>query len=210
MYCPRRVSANPAPPATQPDGGHANNQLDLQLPPVKFDAVGLSDVIDFLRDVNGAKFSVNWKALEAAGVKPQTPITANIRNGKFSKALRIVLDAAGGAKDKLGYEIGDGAITISTTADLVRTKIYHLDRRFLEYALARDNGADLVRLIKDTVDPEHWDANGKACSIEPKKGELVVTQTTDHQQSIVYLLNQLVETHDFPVLATQPTTLPVR
>ena len=98
-------------------------QLDRQLPELKFDAVGFSDVIDFLRDVSGANLFVNWKSLEAAGIDRNTPVTASLRNIKFSKALQIILDSVGGGQTKLGYTVDEGVITISTLDDLSKNVV---------------------------------------------------------------------------------------
>src|SRR6266568_2628916 len=50
-------------------------QLDRVLPAVNFTNVTLKDAIDFLRDVSGSNIHVNWKAIEAAGITQDTPIT---------------------------------------------------------------------------------------------------------------------------------------
>ena len=52
-------------------------------------------MVDFLRDVSGANIFVNWKSLEGAGVDRNAPVTAKLRNVKFSKALSIILDSVG-------------------------------------------------------------------------------------------------------------------
>jgi type II secretory pathway component GspD/PulD (secretin)/tetratricopeptide (TPR) repeat protein len=98
-------------------------QLDRQLPALQFDAVGFSDVIDFLRDVSGANIFVNWKSLEAAGIDRNTPVSASLRNVKFSKALNVILDSVGGGQTKLGYTIDEGVITISTADDLSKNVV---------------------------------------------------------------------------------------
>ena len=99
--------------------------LSRRLPQMSFNATALSDAIDFLHDTTGANILVNWKALEAASIDKQTPITASLRDVKFSKVLDIVLEQAGAGK--LAYTIDDGVITISTTDDLNKatiTKVY--------------------------------------------------------------------------------------
>ena len=98
-------------------------QLEKPLPALTFDAVGFSDVVDFLRDVSGTNIFVNWKSLEAAGIDRNTPVSANLRNIKFSKALSIILDSVGGGQTKLGYTIDEGVITISTQDDLSRNVV---------------------------------------------------------------------------------------
>ena len=104
-------------------------QLDRPLPEVNFDGAGFTDVIDFLRDVSGANIFVNWRALENAGVDRNAPVTARLRNIKFSKALTIILDSVSGGSVPLGYTIDDGVITISTGEDLDRntiTRVYDI------------------------------------------------------------------------------------
>lgn len=101
-------------------------QLDRQLPELTFDAVGFSDVIDFLRDVSGANLFVNWKSLEAAGIDRNTPVSARLRNIKFSKAMSIILDSVGGGQTKLGYTVDEGVITISTLDDLSKNVAVHV------------------------------------------------------------------------------------
>lgn len=103
--------------------------LDRTLPEVHFDGAAFSDVIDFLRDVSGANVYVNWKSLEGAGIDKNAPVTTNLRNVKFSTALKVILDSVGGATTKLGYTIEDGVITISTGDDLSKvtlTRVYDI------------------------------------------------------------------------------------
>jgi beta-lactamase regulating signal transducer with metallopeptidase domain len=102
------------------------DRLDRRLPEINFDGVGLSDVVDFLRDVSGANIFVNWKALEAAGVDRTAPVSARLRDIKFAKALTVLLDSVQ-AREPLGYHVEDGVITISTQADLEKdtvTRVY--------------------------------------------------------------------------------------
>jgi general secretion pathway protein D len=104
-------------------------QLDRRLPDVKFDAVGFSDVVDFLRDLTNANIFVNWRALEAAGVDKNAPVTARLRDVPFSKVLRTILDDVSGGTAKLGYTIDEGVITISTEDDLSKntsTRVYDI------------------------------------------------------------------------------------
>jgi type II secretory pathway component GspD/PulD (secretin) len=104
-------------------------QLDRSLPELTFDGVGFSDVVDFLRDVSGANIFVNWKSLEGAGVDRNAPVTAKLRNVKFSKALNIILDSVGGGTAKLGYTIDEGVIEIATADELGKntlTRVYDI------------------------------------------------------------------------------------
>jgi type II secretory pathway component GspD/PulD (secretin) len=104
-------------------------QLERPLPEVNFDGAGFTDVVDFLRDVSGANIFVNWKALEAAGIDRNAPVSARLRNIKLSKALTIILDSVSGGTVPLGYTIDDGVITISTGEDIDRntvTRVYDI------------------------------------------------------------------------------------
>jgi type II secretory pathway component GspD/PulD (secretin)/tetratricopeptide (TPR) repeat protein len=100
-------------------------QLDRHLPEVRFNANALSDVIDFLRDVSGANIYVDWKALEAASIARDAPVTAKLRDIKFSKALELIFKSVEGDDDdhKLGYTVDEGVITISTRKELNKNTV---------------------------------------------------------------------------------------
>jgi general secretion pathway protein D len=94
---------------------------------VRFDNVGFVDVLDFLRDVTSANIFVNWRALETAGIDRNAPVTARLRDVKFSKALETILRDVGGGNVRLGYTVDEGVISISTEEDLssnVVTNVY--------------------------------------------------------------------------------------
>jgi beta-lactamase regulating signal transducer with metallopeptidase domain len=102
-----------APPELQ-------RKLDLILPQVTFDVVGFGDVLHFFGDVSGIKINVNWEALRAAGVDQSTPVTARLRNIKFSKALNVILDSVGGGQVKLGFVVRNDALLISSREDFAK------------------------------------------------------------------------------------------
>lgn len=183
-------------------------QLDRILPELTFDSVGLSDVLDFLRDVSGAKINVNWKALEAAGVMQSTPVTARFRNIKFSKALSIILDAASGGREKIGYEVQNGAILISTLDELgkaVEVRVYDI-RDLLAAPPASQPAppstraipsreqqvAQLIHQIEQAVAPASWQDQGgpSHARIGEADGQLIVTQTRKNQAAILAFLRQ--------------------
>ncbi len=87
----------------------------LQQPvPVEFKANKFENVIEYMRTVTGANFFVQWRSLEAAGIDRETPVTMQLQNVPAEKALRLVLDEAGGELVKLGFTIDDGVIVIAT------------------------------------------------------------------------------------------------
>lgn len=54
----------------------------------------------------------------------------------------------------------------------------------------------LIDLIEQTVAPDSW---GSACNIRELAGQLVVTQTPDHQALVERLVGQLIEKHDLQI-----------
>ncbi len=95
-------------------------QLDRKLPELHFNANSFADVIEFLRDVTGANIYVDWPALERASISRDAPVTARLRDIKFSKALELIFKSVEGEEDdrKLGYSVDEGVITISTRKEL--------------------------------------------------------------------------------------------
>lgn len=98
------------------------HQLNATLPEVKFDGVALSDAIDFLRDVSGANISVNWKALEGAGVSKDSTLNVKLRSISLHRALDLVLGETAGA-GKIGYTVDENVIEI-TTQELIDSRMY--------------------------------------------------------------------------------------
>jgi hypothetical protein len=113
-------AAAPAAPAPAKDaavseshmsGKHA---LDRPMPELKFNATPLSDVIDFLADTTNANFSVDWKALDAAHVAKDAPVTLRL-SGKvpLHKVLDLILKQAAGDA-VLTYHVDAGVIEITS------------------------------------------------------------------------------------------------
>lgn len=90
---------------------------------VNFEGIQLGLVIDYLRNITGLNFYVNWPALEAAGVSQDTPINLQLSNVPAEQALKLVLQQAGASAfgEQIGYSVIDGIVQISTLADLNRT-----------------------------------------------------------------------------------------
>ena len=112
----------------------ARYQLNSSLPEVKFDGVALGDALDFLRDVSGINLTVNWKALEAAGVTKDMPVTLRLRNISARKALEMVLAEAGGSST-LTYDVDEGVVEVTTKelADQrMYTKVYPIEDLIME------------------------------------------------------------------------------
>ena len=138
-------------PATAALGASANGtarrQLNTTLPEVKLEGVAFSDALDFLRDISGVNMTVNWKALETAGITKEAPVTLRLRAISLRKALQMILAEAGGG-DTLAYDIDEGVVEITTKEQAdsrMITKVYPIE--------------DLIMDIPDFTDAPEFDLN---------------------------------------------------
>ena len=188
------------------------------LPEITFEGVSFSDTIDFLRDVTSANVFVNWRALEAAGIDRNAPVTAKLKQVKFGRALQLMLDDVAGGKNKLAYEIDDNVITVSTAEDLGKntvTRVYDVRDLIRPAANApadktADKAADpaapapaaahqekrvkiLTDLIVTSVAPATWreTRGGSSGAIRELQGQLIITQTQENQIAIMNLIGGL-------------------
>lgn len=114
--------------------GVVSRQLNQRMPELKFQGVTLSDAIDFLRDVSGANITVNWKALEGAGVSRDASVNLHLRGVSMRKALDLLLNEAGGG-DQLTFDVDQGVIEITTHELADRrmvTRVYPVDDLIME------------------------------------------------------------------------------
>ncbi len=110
--------ADPITPTTQPSTMRpsvlAKRALDRPLPELRFNAAGLSDCIDFLSDATGANIDVDWRALDAAKVEKDTPITLRMNSAiSLRKALKMILQDAGGV-GTLTFYVDEGVIQVTS------------------------------------------------------------------------------------------------
>lgn len=168
--------------------------LERALPEVTFDGVGLSDVIDFLRDLTAANIFVNWRALEGAGIDRNAPVNLRLRQVKFSKALQLILDSVGGDEVRLEYTVEDGVVTIDTAGPPAHARAYDV-RDILSASAAAAPRLDpakrlatLTKLITGSVAPDSWQVN--YVRAKPDEGKLVITQTPANHDAVANLLKQ--------------------
>jgi hypothetical protein len=81
--------------AAVPSTYNVQAQLARKVPSINFMTVTLRDALDFMRDVTGQKMRVDWAALEAGGISPDTPITQNSKNVTMGEVLAAFLTSAG-------------------------------------------------------------------------------------------------------------------
>ena len=111
----------------------AKSALDRVLPDVKFTGVALKDCFEFLRDVSGANIHVNWRALEAAGVTPDTSINLRLRNISLRKVIGLLASEGGAAH--IAFYVDGGVIEVTTKdlADkLMITRVYNVEDLLME------------------------------------------------------------------------------
>jgi hypothetical protein len=177
-------------------------QLKRTIEEVNFEGAGLSDVIDFLRDVSGSNLVVEWGALQNAGLDRNTPVTLRVRGVSFGHALELVLSSAGGGSVPIEYAIDRNVIRISTAEDLDRvTEVRAYDVR--DIVPNEMPMAELATLIREAVAPDSWrDAGGSVGAIHSSKHKLIVTQNPMNHLEIKAILQMLREEPREPARAT--------
>ena len=109
-------------------------QLDRVLPDVKLTNVALRDCIEFLRDISAANIHVDWRALERAGITPETLINIRLRNVTLRKVLTTALGETGAA-GAVTFYVDQGVITVTTREIADRqmiTKTYYVEDLLFE------------------------------------------------------------------------------
>lgn len=102
-----------------------SGSVDRQFPEINFNGQGLADVLDFMRDVSGCKIFVNWRTLESAGIDKDAPVTAHVKNMRFSQVMDAILASAGDHSVPMVAFIDDGCVTITTREDSDHGKQFH-------------------------------------------------------------------------------------
>jgi len=186
----------------------ALRKLHQPAPEISFDAVPFAEVVQFLRDTTDLNIFVNWRALEAAGVDRNVPVSLRLKNIPFEQALRYILLDAGGGTVALDFAVVDGIVNISTADEVasdVKVRVYNIVRLLhnLPTTMPADPGAvvggpvenkadRVIAIIRETVAPDSWrDAGGAVGSIREINGRLVVAQTEANHALIAKLLEEI-------------------
>ncbi|CAA9382923.1 MAG: hypothetical protein AVDCRST_MAG64-778 [uncultured Phycisphaerae bacterium] len=111
-----------SPQSAEGARGATSRSLGRTLPEMNFDGIALTDCVDFLRDITAANIVVNWRALEGAGVTPDTVVNLKLRSVSLRKALSLLLSEAGGGEG-ITYTVDEGVIEITTT-ELANARTY--------------------------------------------------------------------------------------
>src|SRR5688572_7726548 len=70
------------------------SSLSTRVPNFSLEDTPLEDALDFLENMTGVGFYVDWQRLELAGVDRSTPVSIQLRGTSVRKTLSLVLDAA--------------------------------------------------------------------------------------------------------------------
>ena len=163
------TDTSPRPADAVSDAEQTYRQLQRRVPEVRFDAIGMAEVIDFLRDVTGMNIVVNWRALEAAGVEKDAPIDLRLKNATLVQVLRQMGKVVGGEAVQLGFAIDGGSIVFTTAEDAShQTRIRSYDISDLAGAATTQPGAEgtiaaletIKSAIMDNVSPDAWREQG--------------------------------------------------
>jgi len=114
----------PASPAVQA-------KLATQVKDVQFEKTPLADALAALQKQGDVNVFVNYKALEAAGIARDVPVTGvSVRNVTLGEALTLVLESASVPTAELAYAVRGNVIYVSTGEELstadVSTRIYDI------------------------------------------------------------------------------------
>jgi hypothetical protein len=152
------------------------------------------------------KIFVNWRTLEDAGVRRDTPVRADVGGLQIDDALVRILAAADGATGTLAFEIDDGVVIVNTKDELARntlTRVYDV-RDLVGGANANASPAVLLRWadpaqvsaaeaalsndLAETIDPASWRPCGNTGAMRFLRGQLIVSQTLVNQHDVLRFL----------------------
>jgi bla regulator protein BlaR1 len=209
----------PASAAPEPANGPSaeelklRRQLDSRLKQLSADDQPLESVLAFLADQGGINMSVNWRALEAAGVDRHAKVSAKLTNVTCRKALETVL-AGVKTGEHLAFAAEDNVLTVSTAEELSgpshqMLRVYNVRdllatprvvvaattepaaAQQLQYSPEGDEVA-LLDTLESTASPDSWrDHGGTSSTLRIYKGLLVVTAPAAVHEEVSRVLDQL-------------------
>ncbi|HEX4143426.1 MAG TPA: hypothetical protein VHY91_07740 [Pirellulales bacterium] len=168
--------------------------------PTEFDftELPLTDVVKYLSDKHEIEIQLDTKALEAASIGIDTPVTRSLRGISLRSFLRLML----GALD-LTYTVKDGVLLITTPEVAKRETIVRIypvgDLIAADAKKKKDHDfATLIEVIKGTALPDTWQDAGGIGRIEPwvLGQSLVIRQTLAIHDEIEPLLAGLRRSRD--------------
>jgi|GEM_PF-286153 len=175
------------------------------VPSIESENQALEKVFNHLRDEYDLNLTVSWRALEAAALDRNTPVSVHLKDLPLHAVLRELLTGIGGSETSLGWTLDRGMIIISTRDDLHRAKHQHvmvydvreiIDRLSGERDLdAHDATQTLMAVLRESIAADTWRDNGGTIgAIREIGGYFVINQTRDNHRAIFQLLRRLEPT----------------
>ncbi len=190
------ASAPPPPPPAggreflpQPSPPEQRILTELEQPTTcDFNETPLSDVLDYLRSRHNMQIVADIKALQDAGMGPDSPVTCRVSGVKLGSALRLLL-----ASLELKFFVDDDVLQV-TTRDVADGNLKTLTYPVGDL-VAKGDYDSLIEAITSTVSPQTWDEVGGPGVISEVRNcsSVVISQTFDVHEEIVTLLRALRE-----------------
>jgi len=169
--------------------------LKKKIRKMEFKGVPLHDICQWMREVSNTNIHVRWRSLEVVGIDKSTEVNLSLTSMTLERALLLVLDSA--APRKLGFEVDQGVLVISSREDLDKRttsmtyNIASLVGRSSATAASR-RIAEVIAVIQETVDSSSWrDNGGEVGAIQTLGGRLVITQNKKNHKAIAELIKIL-------------------
>jgi hypothetical protein len=208
-------------PSVQPFGQTAVGRALAEPAELKFVDTPLRDITAFIADRYKINVLLDTSALADAGVTSDTSFTVAITGTSLRSALALML-----APKYLSYFEGNGSELVITTADRANTRttvqVYDV-RKFTnsvnEFSPDPKPWARIAEIIKCSVAPASWNENGGAGSLRVLDGDMIVSQSDEHQSQIADLLSHLEaarqlsagsNNRDLPVVLASAVSLSTR
>ena len=83
--------------------------LQKIVPEANFNNDEIKDALDFLRDITGANFFIDWRSIEAGGIERSAPVSLQLRQVPASEVLRLALKSV---SPEIVYEIQNGIVIV--------------------------------------------------------------------------------------------------
>ncbi|HEV2293764.1 MAG TPA: M56 family metallopeptidase [Tepidisphaeraceae bacterium] len=182
--------------------------LGRKLPEVKFDQIPLGDVVDFFRDALGVNVFVNWRALEAAGIGRDEPVSMRLKDVALRDVLSLLMRGVG--QGAMTYKVENGVIVIDAQQTQPVAKQAKLVTEAYDVAHLLGSGTDeqlksklveLQRVIMSNVQPQTW--GNRSAGVSTFDLRLIITAPEEVHRDVKELLKMLAR-HGGDTPATQP------
>ena len=161
--------------------------LESQVETFDFNETSLLDVAEQIEDDYGIQVELDSRALEDAGLDPESPVTKSLAGISLRSALRLIL-----GDSQLTYLIKDDVLLI-TTKDKASE-----NPTIVSYPVAwsGDGHQSLIDLIQQTIAPQSWNTVGGNGSIQPYLliNEIVISQTEEVHEEILDFFRNIIDT----------------